>query len=72
MKKVIFIGLRYTGGIIYHGVSINFKPDLQKFRLINPCGLDINEISSFTELNLIYSYDSIIKEIKDQMILEFP
>ncbi len=72
MKKVIFIGLRYAGGIIYHGVSINFKPDLQKFRLINPCGLDINEISSFTELNLIYSYNSIIREIKDQMILEFP
>jgi lipoyl(octanoyl) transferase len=72
MKKIIFIGLRYSGGVIYHGVSINFKPDLQKFRLINPCGLNVFEISSLEELGIDYSYNRIVKEIKNQMILEFP
>ena len=72
MKKIIFIGLRYSSGVIYHGVSINFKPDLQKFRLINPCGLNVFEISSLEELGIDYSYNRIVKEIKNQMILEFP
>ena len=72
MKKIIFIGLRYSRGVIYHGVSINFKPDLQKFRLINPCGLNVFEISSLEELGIDYSYNRIVKEIKNQMILEFP
>jgi lipoate-protein ligase B len=26
--------------VIYHGLSINFNIDLEKFRKINPCGLD--------------------------------
>ena len=72
MKKIIFIGLRYSGGVIYHGVSINFKPDLQMFRLTNPCGLNIMEISSLEELGINYSHEKIIKGIKNQMILEFP
>ena len=72
MKKIIFIGLRYSSGVIYHGISINFKPDLQKFRLISPCGLNVFEISSLEELGINYSYDQIVKEIKNQMILEFP
>ena len=72
MKKIIFIGLRYSSGVIYHGISINFKPDLQKFRLISPCGLNVFEISSLEELGINYSYDQIVREIKNQMILEFP
>ena len=72
MKKVIFIGLRYTRGIIFHGISINFEPDLNKFRLINPCGLNALEISSFKEQKLEFSYNDIIKEIKNQISLVFP
>ena len=72
MKKVIFIGLRYTRGIIFHGISINFEPDLNKFRLINPCGLNALEISSFKEQKLQFSYSDIIKEIKNQIGLVFP
>ncbi|MDA1284808.1 MAG: lipoyl(octanoyl) transferase LipB [Proteobacteria bacterium] len=72
MKKVIFIGLRYSGGIIFHGISINFEPNLEKFRLINPCGLNALEISSFKEQKLKFSYNEIIKEIKNQISLAFP
>ena len=39
-KKIIFIGLRYSKGVIYHGISINLDLSLVDFRKINPCGLE--------------------------------
>ena len=71
MKKVIFIGLRYSGGVIFHGVSINFEPDLENFRLITPCGLSTLEISSFEEQDENISYSNTVKEIKNQITLTF-
>ena len=67
-KKIIFIGLRYSKGVIYHGLSINFDLNLVDFRKINPCGLDGNEISSLKELNINYNKDKIIKELKEKFI----
>ena len=46
LKKIIFIGLRYSKGVIHHGLSINFNNDLENFRKIDPCGLHRREISS--------------------------
>ena len=67
-KKIIFIGLRYSNGVIYHGLSINFNINLINFRKINPCGLDRNEISSLKELNIKYNKDKIINELKEKFI----
>jgi len=67
-KKIIFIGLRYSKGVIYHGLSINFNINLVDFRSINPCGLDGNEISSLKELNIKYDKNKIIKELKEKFI----
>ena len=72
MKKIIFIGLRYSKGIIFHGASINFNPDLEKFRLIKPCGLRAIDISSLKEQKVKFLYDDILLEIKNQINLEFP
>jgi lipoyl(octanoyl) transferase len=58
-RKIIFIGLRYSRGVIHHGLSINFNNDLDKFRKINPCGLDGREISSLEELGINYNKDKI-------------
>ena len=53
-KKIIFIGLRYSKGVIYHGISINLDLSLDDFRKINPCGLEADQISSLKELNITY------------------
>ena len=70
-RKIIFIGLRYSKGVIHHGLSINFHNDLEKFRKINPCGLDGREISSLEELGINYDKDKIIKELKERFIQKF-
>ena len=70
-RKIIFIGLRYSRGVIHHGLSINFNNDLEKFRKINPCGLDGREISSLEELEINYDKDKIIKELKERFIQKF-
>ena len=67
-KKIIFIGLRYSNGVIYHGLSINFDINLIDFRKINPCGLDKNEISSLKELDIKYNKNKIINELKEKFI----
>ncbi|MDC0861569.1 lipoyl(octanoyl) transferase LipB [Alphaproteobacteria bacterium] len=70
-KKVIFIGLRFSGGVIFHGLSINFEPNLKNFRMIRPCGLSNLEISSFKELKIDISYNKLQEEIKNQIALVF-
>ena len=70
-RKIIFIGLRYSRGVIHHGLSINFNNDLEKFRKINPCGLDGREISSLEELGINYDKDKFIKELKERFIQKF-
>ena len=67
-KKIIFIGLRYSKGVIYHGLSINFNINLIDFRSISPCGLDGNEISSLKELNFKYNKNKIINDLKERFI----
>ena len=67
-KKIIFIGLRYSKGVSYHGLSINFNINLTEFRRIDPCGLDGNEISSLKELNINYNKKKIINELKEEFI----
>ena len=70
-KKIIFIGLRYSNGVVFHGLSINFKNNLENFRRINPCGLKVNDISSLSELKFNYDKIKIIKEIKNKFIEKF-
>tara|TARA_Y100000768_G_scaffold24666_1_gene16657 strand:+ start:171 stop:809 length:639 start_codon:yes stop_codon:yes gene_type:complete len=67
-KKIIFIGLRYSKGVIYHGLSINFSNNLKDFRKIDPCGLDGSEISSLKELRINYNKKKIINDIKKKFI----
>ena len=70
-KKIIFIGLRYSKGVIFHGISINLDLSLSNFKKINPCGLEANQISSLKELNIKYDKKKIINELKDEFIYQF-
>ena len=71
LKKIIFIGLRYSKGIIHHGLSINFDLDLDNFRKIDPCGLNSKNISSLKELKINYSKEKIYKDLKEEFMKVF-
>ena len=70
-KKIIFIGLRYSKGVIYHGISINLDLSLDDFRKINPCGLEADQISSLKELNSTYNKKELINDLKMEFISQF-
>lgn len=70
-KKIIFIGLRYSKGVIYHGISINLDLSLDDFRKINPCGLEADQISSLKELNITYNKKELINDFKMEFISQF-
>lgn len=70
-KKIIFIGLRYSKGVIYHGISINLDLSLVDFRKINPCGLEVDQISSLKELNITYNKKELVNDLKIEFISQF-
>ena len=70
-RKIVFIGLRYSKGVIHHGLSINFNNDLEEFRKIDPCGLNGREISSLEESEIEYDKNKIIDELKEKFIQKF-
>ena len=70
-KKIIFIGLRYSKGVIHHGISINLDLSLVDFRKINPCGLEADQISSLKELNITYNKKELINDLKMEFISQF-
>ena len=71
LKKIIFIGLRYSKGIIYHGLSINFNLELDNFQKINPCGLNSKDISSLKALKINYSKEKIYQDLKKEFMRVF-
>ena len=71
LKKIIFIGLRYSKGIIHHGLSINFDLDLNNFQKIDPCGLNSKDISSLKELNINYNKGKIYQDLKEEFMKVF-
>ena len=71
LKKIIFIGLRYSKGIIHHGLSINFDLDLNNFQKIDPCGLKSKDISSLKELKINYDKGKIYQDLKEEFMKVF-
>ena len=67
-KKIASIGLRFSGGRSYHGISINVDMNLTPFTLINPCGyegLEVAQISDFdSNVTLEDVKSAAIKEIQ--------
>ena len=57
-KKIASIGLRFSKGFSYHGISINVDMDLDPFNNINPCGYKGLEV---TQIRDIYSNINIEK-----------
>jgi len=49
-KKIASIGLRFSKGYSYHGISINIDMDLDPFKNINPCGYEGLQVTQMKDL----------------------
>jgi len=49
-KKIASIGIAVRQWVSYHGFALNVSVDLRYFRMIRPCGLDGDVITSMSEL----------------------
>ena len=49
-QKIASIGLRFSRGMSYHGISINVDMDLTPFKGINPCGYPGLEVTQLSDL----------------------
>ena len=49
-RKIASLGLAVRRGVSFHGLSLNRAPDLNHFRLINPCGLEADRMTSMVDL----------------------
>ncbi len=45
-RKLGALGLRFEGGVTYHGIALNVTTELSDFELIDPCGLPGAEVTS--------------------------
>ena len=50
--KIAAIGLRVSGGVTTHGISLNVDPNLSHYRGIVPCGLRGHGVTSLAGLGL--------------------
>lgn len=50
-KKIASIGLRFSRGMSYHGISINVDMDLAPFSRINPCGYQGLEVTQMKDIH---------------------
>ncbi len=48
--KVAAIGVKISGGVAYHGFSLNVNPDLSYYDHIVPCGITDRDVTSLEEL----------------------
>ncbi|MFH1413555.1 MAG: lipoyl(octanoyl) transferase LipB [Candidatus Omnitrophota bacterium] len=68
-KKIASIGIAVKNWITYHGISMNIKADdLVNFKLIRPCGMDIEVTSVETEsgrtINIAHTKEAILRRFK--------
>jgi lipoate-protein ligase B len=48
--KICAIGLHFRRGVSMHGLALNLAPDLNQFRLIQPCGITNGWVTSVAKL----------------------
>jgi len=67
LKKIASIGIGVRKWVSFHGVAINVNTDLNKFSMINPCGLDVK----MTSISEILSSNIEMSKIKRSFIDNF-
>ena len=62
--KILSLGIGVRRWITMHGVSFNVSPNLEFFKMINPCGFVDEQIASLESLNLdVPSINDIISSL---------
>lgn len=64
-KKIASIGLRFSKGKSYHGISINVDMDLEPFNNINPCGYENLLMTQMSELSNQINIKDVIKNAEN-------
>lgn len=67
-KKLASIGIAVDRWVTYHGFALNVNTDLSYFRLINPCGLPAEALTS---MERILGSKISIEEVKRYVVEEF-
>ena len=49
-EKIASVGIAVRRGVSFHGVALNYAPDLRHFDLIHPCGIPDVQMTSLTKL----------------------
>lgn len=71
-KKIASIGLALKWWITFHGFALNVNTDLNYFKLINPCGLDPDVMTSMEKiLRSKVDMDAVKKIIVKNMVEVF-
>ena len=70
-KKIASIGLRFSKGFSYHGISINVDMDLQPFQSINPCGYHGLEVTQIKDFCSNISLEKVKLVVQDQINKNF-
>ena len=70
-KKIASIGLRFSKGFSYHGISINVDMDLQPFQSINPCGYQGLEVTQIKDFYSNITLEKVKLVVQDQINKSF-
>lgn len=66
-SKIVSIGVGVKNWITYHGLAINVNNDLGLFKMIKPCGLDVEMTSVKQELGR----EPVMAEVKERLARVF-
>ncbi len=67
-KKLASIGVAVTNWVTFHGFALNVNTDLSYFRLIKPCGLDPEAMTSMEKLS---SRQFSMQAVKEKVVKNF-
>lgn len=70
-KKIVSIGIGVKKWIAFHGLGINVSTDLDLFKMMRPCGLDIEMTSMQKELSKNISIDDIKNKLIETFLQSF-
>lgn len=67
-KKVCSIGVAVRKWVSYHGFALNVDPDMAHFSLINPCGLQSEQVTS---LKMLLGHAPDMAEVRSMYVQAF-
>jgi lipoate-protein ligase B len=67
-RKIASIGVAVTKWVTFHGFALNVNTDLTYFRLIKPCGLDPERITSMRQ---VLGVDVPFEKVKKEVVARF-